>query len=863
MPDVAQVLLLVGVLLLIHSLVQPLAARLRLPSTVLLAAIGVGLGTLALLGEAPAGEMPDMGPLTQLARLVAEFEISSQTILTIFLPILLFQTGLTIDVRRMLDDIAPVLVMAVVAVVGCTLTVGVALWGVSEEALVVCLLLGAIIATTDPVAVVGIFREVGAPRRLSILIEGESVFNDAAAIALFVVFLAALVTGRDLSWSEAIWLFLKGFLGGALLGLAAARLLVVAMAPLRRQPLAETSMTLALAYLVFVAGEHYLGVSGVVAVVTAALVIASTGRARLTPDSWAQLEGVWNQLGFWASSLIFIFASMLIPRFLSESLDWADGLYLAVLVLAAHAARAVMIFGVLPVLSACGLAERVSNAYKAVIFWGGLRGAVTLALALGVTESLFLSDQVKSFVAAQATGFVLFTLLVNATTLRWLIGALRLDRLSGVDRALRNRTISLALSNILERVDETAESHGIARPVAMPVLEGYRARLEEARSDDTEMPLSAAEQLRLGLIVLTNREEELYLQHFGARTVSRRTAVGLLAKAGRLRDGAKTAGRIGYLKAARDSGRFQLWFRLASQLHRRFGIDHLLAVRLADRFETLLISRMVLNELVLFNAAKLEPMLGPVVTGDLKSMLAQRLETCEQALDALRLQYPDYERRLEEQFLRRAALRLEEQEYVTLLRESVISPDIFQDLGRRLHADAVKLRVRPKLDMDLSTEALVRRFPMFDQLSEPELRELCDLLKPRFAHPEERLFTAGDRGDELFFIASGAVEVRQKNWVVRLGRGDFFGEMAVLLGRRRSATVTAIAYCHLLVLPGRDFRRFLRNHPQLRARIREVAEARRIAAIRYPGRLVSAVTRDDGSDASAALRGRDGDAGPD
>jgi CPA1 family monovalent cation:H+ antiporter len=136
---------------------------------------------------------------------------------------------------------------------------------------------------------------------------------------------------------------------------------------------------------------------------------------------------------------------------------------------------------------------------------------------------------------------------------------------------------------------------------------------------------------------------------------------------------------------------------------------------------------------------------------------------------------------------------------------------------------------------------------MFDELAEPVLRELCGLLRPRFAHPEERLFTAGDRGDEMYFIASGAVEVRQEDWVVRLGRGDFFGELAVLLARRRSATVTAIAYCHLLVLQGKDFRRFLKAHPDLRARIREVAEARRIAAVRYPGRLVSAAAMSAGS----------------
>src|SRR5690606_16150546 len=110
---------------------------------------------------------------------------TAETILSIFLPVLLFQAGLTIDVRRMMDDAVPILVLAVVAVLVCSAFVGLALDAVSDVGLVACLMLGAIVATTDPVAVIGIFRDLGAPRRLSLLVEGESLFNDAAAIALF------------------------------------------------------------------------------------------------------------------------------------------------------------------------------------------------------------------------------------------------------------------------------------------------------------------------------------------------------------------------------------------------------------------------------------------------------------------------------------------------------------------------------------------------------------------------------------------------------------------------------------------------------------------------------------------------------
>ena len=107
--------------------------------------------------------------------LLERFEISSETFLMVFLPVLLFETALSMNVRRLMDDIGPILMMAIVAVVVCTLVVGVTLDAISSYGLVVCLLLGAIVATTDPVAVVGIFREVGAPKRLTTLVEGEPV----------------------------------------------------------------------------------------------------------------------------------------------------------------------------------------------------------------------------------------------------------------------------------------------------------------------------------------------------------------------------------------------------------------------------------------------------------------------------------------------------------------------------------------------------------------------------------------------------------------------------------------------------------------------------------------------------------------
>src|SRR5690606_11981799 len=178
---------LAGLLALV-SFMPPVAGRLRLPYSVLLAIVGMVLGLIIHVhGWAPS-------VMSDFLDSLQHFEVSSETFLFVFLPILLFETALSMNVRRLLDDIGPILMMAVVAVVVCTLAVGFSLDDVCAYGLVVCLLLGAIVATTDPVAVVGIFREVGAPKRLTTLVEGEALFNDAASISLYTVLLVMLAT---------------------------------------------------------------------------------------------------------------------------------------------------------------------------------------------------------------------------------------------------------------------------------------------------------------------------------------------------------------------------------------------------------------------------------------------------------------------------------------------------------------------------------------------------------------------------------------------------------------------------------------------------------------------------------------------
>jgi Na+:H+ antiporter len=126
----------------------------------------------------------------------------------------------------------------------------------------------------------------------------------------------------------------------------------------------------------------------------------------------------------------------------------------------------------------------------------------------------------------------------------------------------------------------------------------------------------------------------------------------------------------------------------------------------------------------------------------------------------------------------------------------------------------------------LDTHRLIERLDILSGLDEQQLERVAKLLRSRFTVPNERILRRGDRGDAVFFIASGAVEVRLPIRRVRLGSGEFFGEMALLSGEPRRADVVSLTYCRLLVLRKADFERFLASNPEAKAEISRVAAAR-------------------------------------
>ena len=746
------------------------------------------------------------------------------------MPALLFDAALNVDVQQLGDEVAPVLLLAVIGVVVCTLVVGFALWPLAPVGVLACIVLGAIIATTDPAAVVAIFRDIGAPRRLSTLVQGESLFNDAAAIAIYSLAVAILTGARPAHPGDGVLIFVRQFGGGIAVGYMTGWLAALSMPVLRSIRLAEATLTIGFAYAIYIICDHYLHVSGVVAVAAAALAVSGEGRRRLAPSNFESLVTTWEQLAFWASSLIFLFAAMRTPELLVHA-TWRDLALLGALIAAALAARALTLYGLIPVLSFARIAQPIGRNYKLFMLWGGMRGAVSLALALAVTEEMSVPPEIRQFVGVLATGFVLFTLLVTAPTMRPLMRLLKLNDAPPAEIALRERVIGLSLATIQGQIENVAREHEISAEVVDEVTAVYGARARDpADIAEENAQLPAALRTRAALTVLADREQEFCLEYFEGRTVSRRVAAVLLAHTARLRDAARTHGTDGYQQTAARLRRFGPGFRLALAVHRRIGVAGPLARQLSDRFEVQLAARILLKNLTAFNREQIGPLFGSGPSAVMAQQIELRLDEVDRSIAALKLQYPSYVRRLGTQYLARAAARFEEESYRRLRAESIINQELYDDLQRQLRRRRRTVEARTVLDLGLKSGDLVGRVPMFATLDDKTRRAVARLLRPRLVVPGEVVVRRGERGDAMYFISSGAVEVRISPHSVQLGSGDFFGELALLVADRRNADVVALGYCQLLSLAARDLGRLFGTEPALRDHIRAVAEARTAAA---------------------------------
>ncbi len=409
----SEIVFIVMALLLAGFVATRISFLLRIPHSVFLVVLGVAAGLV--LHNHPA-----ISP--NLPRLL--HKIFPELVFFVLLPPLVFDSSFHLDLGWLKKDLTALATLAIISLLLSTILIGWGLHHVFDLDLIACLTFGALISATDPVAVVALFKEVGAPLRLTTLVEGESLLNDGTAIVLFRTLIAASVA-VELSPSVWGWSIVQFFLvagGAVLVGIVVTVAVVMLLKFASQSSAAQLGITVCAAFLSFILADHFLHVSGVIATMVVGLGVGRHARREFSKASLEGMQHVWDFLGLAANTLVFFTVGLSVdPHLLRISLN-----YIPLTLLIVYLARAFSIFTVIPVVNRVRKKEPISFAYQVVLFWGGIRGGLALGLVLMLPESF----AHRELFIALALSVVFSTLFVNALTTGRVMGLVKLKKQS-------------------------------------------------------------------------------------------------------------------------------------------------------------------------------------------------------------------------------------------------------------------------------------------------------------------------------------------------------------------------------------------------------------------------------------------------
>ncbi len=449
------ILLFVILSLFVGALLRHTLKDIAIPYTVALLVIGLSLGLTERYGLFPH----NLELLSHSLQLVVN--IDPHLIIFLFLPTLIFESAFAMEVHLFRRTFLQIAILAVPGLLVSTiLTATLAKlffpWDWSWPA---ALLFGSLISATDPVAVVAMLKELSSRKRLETLLEGESLLNDGTAIILFALFYHLIVNDapQDTSWMLFPligWQFIWGVSLGLLVGLSFGAMAIALIGKVFKDAMVEVTISVAMAYLTFMVAEAIFHVSGVVAVVTLALLLAGVGRTRISPEVTDFLKHFWEMMAYIANTLIFLLVGLIIA--LRVRLDSPEAwqallvLFVGILII-----RTFSISLFLPLLQKIGIG--INRAKATVLIWGGLRGAVALALALTVAQDKRFSSELGEQILFLTAGVVVLTLLVNGTSMRLLLKWLGLNKLPPAKQATVDQAkihIEKEMAALLPRLKE-------------------------------------------------------------------------------------------------------------------------------------------------------------------------------------------------------------------------------------------------------------------------------------------------------------------------------------------------------------------------------------------------------------------------
>ncbi len=466
MSELVQIESLVLELLLVVSIVAIIVRRFRIPYTVALVVAGLVLSLRARF----------------------QIDLTSELILALLLPPLVFEAAFHLEFEQLRRSLPTIALLAIPGVVLNMLIVGGILNLGPGIPLSIALVFGALIAATDPLSVVAIFRRLGAPKQLEVLLEGESLFNDGTAIVIFGIALEIVGTG-EFTLVSGITEFLQVAAGGLLIG-AALGWFISQLTSRIDDYLIEITLTTVLAFGAYLVAEQF-HLSGVLAVVAAGLVSGSSAEREMSPTTRIVLVNFWEYVTFLANSAVFL----LIGLDVEIASMLARGPVILWAIAAVLVGRLVSIYGLTQ------FNRLIPRNWRHVLFWGGLRGAIALALALSIPADFGAERQT---LIEMTYGVVLFSLVVQGMSMGTLLSRLGIttksdDEIEYERRLARARAADSGYQHLKSLSDDgliSAHTWRSIQPMLEQRMDALVGSVQEVVSESPELEAEEFETAR-------------------------------------------------------------------------------------------------------------------------------------------------------------------------------------------------------------------------------------------------------------------------------------------------------------------------------------------------------------------------------
>jgi CPA1 family monovalent cation:H+ antiporter len=445
-----------------------------------------------------------MGYIAQtfsLFEFLKDFRLSPELVFYVFLPTLIFESAFHTNFKHFTQNM-PVIVT--LSTLGMLISAGLIAFGMNYFLNLpwgTCLIFGALISATDPISVLATFKKMGAPRRLSTILEGESLFNDGTALVLFGILLEGHI-GLKSSFES----FILVVMGGLLTGLVLGYLFSKALDYVKDSKEIEISITLILAHATFIIAEYFLGVSGILATVAAGIVIGNYGAYKISPNVKEIMTHFWDYSAFLANSLLFLMVGLII--FSTKDLVLPLLLPLAILIGVVLVARMIMVYTLLPLINLTFKHDRIPFSWMHIMQWSGLRGALAIALILTLPETFPFYQELLIF----TVGIIFFTIIFNGLTIQPLLKWLGLSSFSTIEQFKHEENQVLINQRVNAKFKQMREKNFISQEAYDEILARYKKYCKISNDNVKDLFLENARELNTSQLRLILKEHLLGIE---------------------------------------------------------------------------------------------------------------------------------------------------------------------------------------------------------------------------------------------------------------------------------------------------------------------------------------------------------------